>query len=322
MELIAQARIAQAEAIEHADGRHASVVLVDWMVGNSCNYACSYCPSGLHDGSFGWQKLDDILSMFELLRDHYVEGLGRQVWLQFTGGEPTMHPGALSFLQCASDYGFSTSLISNGSRTIRFWTKIRPWLRSVILTYHSEFAEHEHFTEVCTLLSEAMPVQVNVTVPPDRFDAVVERATDLATRCPKITVVLKPLRENFGGRLYPYTQEQIERLQAPAWVGDSDGVTPRGVMSVRYDDGTTERRRANVFILQGTNRWRGYRCEAGLESLRIKADGTVLRAVCGSGGSLGRIGEDLSFPLSSITCDRDSCSCVSDILITKRRRAA
>lgn len=320
MELLAQARTVRAEFVEHADVQHAGIVLVDWMVGNSCNYACSYCPAGLHDGSFGWQPLEDILSLFDQLREHYAEGLGRHVWLQFTGGEPTMHPGALAFLQRASEYQFSTSLISNGSRTIRFWSKVRPWIRNVILTYHSEFVDHEHFVQVCSLLSETMPVQVNVTVPPTRFDQVLDRAADLTDRCPGLTVVLKPLRENFGGKLYPYTKEQVERLQAPAHVGDHDGVTPRGIMSVRFEDGTTTQRRANVFILQGTNRWKGYRCEAGLESLRIKADGSVLRAVCGAGGVIGKIGEELYFPLTSITCDRDSCSCVSDILITKRRR--
>ena len=53
--------------------------------------------------------------------------------------------------------------------------------------------------------------------------------------------------------------------------------------------------------------------------LRVKGSGEVLRAVCGAGGVLGRLGEDFALPDAPIACDRERCSCVADILITKRQ---
>src|SRR5690606_5307880 len=133
------------DRIEHSNADHARVVLVDWMLGNAWSYACSYCPSDLHDGSIRWQKPEAVLSFFDQLYNHYIRHRGRRVWLQFTGGEPTMHPQIIRLLEEASARGFSVSLISNASRSLRFWQRIAPHLNSVILTYHSEFADPAHF---------------------------------------------------------------------------------------------------------------------------------------------------------------------------------
>ncbi len=62
---------------------------------------------------------------------------------------------------------------------------------------------------------------------------------------------------------------------------------------------------------------RPYRCQAGLESLRIKGDGQIFRAVCSVGGSIGRLVAAVELPVSGIVCDRAACNCVADILITK-----
>lgn len=310
-------------SVRHGNPQHARIVLIDWMLGNTCNYACSYCPTGLHDGSISWQTLPAIVSVLASLRDHYVFGLERDVWLQFTGGEPTLHPEIIAILSAASELGLKVSLISNGSRTIRFWNKIRPYLNSVILTYHDETADHGHFVEVCSMLDQHMPVHVNVTVNPERFEQIVALAEDLGARTRFASIILKPLRKGFGDELYDYSDAQLARLKQVIRRGHRRNqvlATPRGVMVQEHESGQVVERRANEFIVDSTNRWRGYRCEAGIESLRIKGDGTILRAVCGSGGAVGKVGDSLYLPLTSITCDRATCSCVADILITKTRQ--
>ena len=54
---------------------------------------------------------------------------------------------------------------------------------------------------------------------------------------------------------------------------------------------------------------------------RIDSDriGTLTRAVCGVGGSLGRLGGDIALPADPILCTAEVCGCVADILITKAR---
>ncbi len=310
-------------SIRHTYPPHANVVLVDWMLGNACSFACSYCPKSLHDGTIRWQKAEQIIALFDALRAHYAERLGRKVWLQFTGGEPTMHPRIVDLLHAASDRGLAASLISNGSRTLRFWKGIVEHLDSVILTYHDEFVSHEHFLEIGRLLCAAMPVHVNVTMHPDRFDAIFERALEIGEVMPEATISLKPLRVDFDSRLYPYTGEQLQRLETRITRPEPrPAEAPRGVMTATSMSGRSEERRANTFITHDQNNWQGYRCQAGLESLRIKGDGSIYRAVCSVGGEIGRLGGKVELPASGILCDRTACSCVADILITKFRESA
>lgn len=317
-----EAAPARLTRLRHADPAHAGVVLVDWMLGNSCNHSCSYCPSALHDGSIGWQRREHVLSLMDALAAHYRDALGRRVWLQFTGGEPTMYPGFAAVLAASRAHGFRQSVISNGSRTPRFWRRAVEMLDAVILTYHDEFVDQEGFLETCRIIAERLPLHVNVTMHPRRFDAIRAKVDDIVAAAPQASVTLKPLRQEFGSRLYDYSEEQLARLSERVSRGGGLGRDgPRGVMLAERADGSSDRRRANDFILDGSNRWRGWRCEAGLESLRIKASGEILRAVCGVGGVIGRIGEPLDLPLSSVRCDRDRCACVADILISKRRAA-
>jgi organic radical activating enzyme len=309
------------DLIEHSNAAHARVVLVDWMLGNGCSYACSYCPKWLHDGSVGWQRAEDVLAFYDLLHDHYARLRDKQVWLQFTGGEPTMHPQIIRLLQQASARGFQVSLISNGSRTLRFWQKIAPCLNSVILTYHNEFAELDHFRSVGQLLCQQMPVHLNVTMRPDHFDRTLDEARALREAMPGASISLKPLRVDFEDVLFDYTPAQLQVMSdgiAPTAV--QEGAMPRGTMTVAMAGGVRQRVRANEFVLRGENHWRGYLCNAGLESLRIKGSGVITRAVCSVGGEIGRLGAAVALPVAPIICSADTCSCVADILISKSRR--
>jgi organic radical activating enzyme len=304
--------------IDHADPRHARVVLVDWMLGNACSYACSYCPKELHDGSIAWQDEAAILALYDRLADHYQSSQGRTVWLQFTGGEPTMHPRFPSIVEAAAARGFRVSLISNASRTHRFWKRIRPHLDAAILTYHPEFATPEPFIATLRLLSEVMPVHVNVTMPPDRFEAVFAEADAIAEAVPTITIALKPLRVGFRSELYPYTDAQKARLDTRLTrKGHAGAETPRGILRVTGQDGQWRDAHVHELMLAGANHWKGWLCNAGLESLRIKGDGRITRAVCSAGGEIGRLGGDVNLPELPVSCDRETCACVADILITK-----
>lgn len=305
-------------SIDHLDQAHAKVVVVDWMLGNSCSYACSYCPKALHDGSVRWQKTDDVLHLYQQLQRHYVETYDKTIWLQFTGGEPTMHPRIIDLLGHASDMGFKVSLISNASRTIRFWEKINPCLNSVILTYHAEFADRDHFIQIGQMMVERISVHVNVTMIPDRFDQILEDAQEINRALPSASVSLKPLRQEFGSELYDYSEEQMRVLSKglPA-TAPPVGEKPRSLMRAVTPNGESEVLRANQFILRGMNNWKGYKCNVGLESLRVKGSGEVYRGVCGVGGPIGRLGQEIDLPKQPIRCTKSACSCLADILIRK-----
>jgi hypothetical protein len=78
---------------------------------------------------------------------------------------------------------------------------------------------------------------------------------------------------------------------------------------------------ANDVIKQHLNQFKGWQCNAGLESLMINWDGDVHRATCRVGGSLGNIyNGTFNIPSESIICTRDWCTCAADIPITKKNK--
>jgi MoaA/NifB/PqqE/SkfB family radical SAM enzyme len=79
-----------------------------------------------------------------------------------------------------------------------------------------------------------------------------------------------------------------------------------------------EQMHANDIIKLHKNKFKGWTCTAGLESLMINWDGEVHRATCRVGGSLGNIYNDtFELPVDPIICTRDSCTCAADIPLTK-----
>jgi len=77
---------------------------------------------------------------------------------------------------------------------------------------------------------------------------------------------------------------------------------------------------ANDVIKNHLNKFTGWKCNAGLESLMINWDGEVHRATCRVGGSLGNIYHGTFLPPNdSIVCTRDWCTCAADIPLTKEK---
>jgi MoaA/NifB/PqqE/SkfB family radical SAM enzyme len=75
---------------------------------------------------------------------------------------------------------------------------------------------------------------------------------------------------------------------------------------------------ANDIIKKHQNQFKGWSCNAGIESLMINWDGDVHRATCRVGGSLGNIYTGTFVgPTDPIICTRDWCTCAADIPLTK-----
>ena len=75
---------------------------------------------------------------------------------------------------------------------------------------------------------------------------------------------------------------------------------------------------ANDVIKLHMNKYKGWSCNAGIESLMINWDGDVHRATCRVGSSLGNIYKGtFTVPTEPIICDRNYCTCAADIPLTK-----
>lgn len=304
--------------LQHADPAHANTLLVDWCLGTTCNYSCSYCPDSLHDGRHSFPDVDAATRVAHALIDHSAE-MGRRVTFQFTGGEPTLYPGLLPLARAVKERGAATVVISNASRPLEWWRSALTWLDTAILTYHIEFST-TRFADVLELLSSSIRTHVNVTMWPPRFNDCLAAAESLALACPRATFTLKPLLVEFGDKLYPYTEEQRTIIRDRR-LGARNAPSPHGrgqMLLTGPDFDYAEQVRPADLIVSGRNQWTGWLCYAGLELLSITPRGDVYRALCREGGRIGTIYDDtLNLPDAPLICAKARCHCVTDILTTK-----
>jgi hypothetical protein len=71
-------------------------------------------------------------------------------------------------------------------------------------------------------------------------------------------------------------------------------------------------------ILQGKNKFSGWKCWAGIDGVNIDMWGNLYRADCQYGGALGNL-ERYKLPEKEIICGKTVCSCLSDIYIRKEQ---
>lgn len=308
--------------MDHSDPQRANVLFVDWLITNACNYACSYCPSSLHDGTLPAQEPGTVIRFCERLID-LCTPRKQQVCFQFTGGEVTLMPELLMVLDAISALGAQVGLISNGSRQLSWWRQARDKLNFVVLTYHPERASAIHICAVARFLSERIRTHVNVATPPNFFDHCVGVASMLEQSCQNMSITLKPMFIEFGTDLYRYAPEQMrifrEREFKPALTRPL--MSTRGEMLATFEDSSTMQLPATAFITRQINNWRGWSCNVGIELLSIKPSGEVYRSLCQAGGQIGHVSSPESFALpdNPVLCPHTICTCQTDIMVSRQR---
>jgi hypothetical protein len=309
--------------LDHANPALARTTVIDWTLGNSCNYACSYCPAALHDGSAPWPDPTRVLSFCDRLIAHYAN-LDRHLLVQFSGGEPTVYPDFLRLIEHLHARDCTVGVISNASRTLRWWAEARPHLGQAVLTHHVEFVELSHLIDVAGFLGQSIRTHVNVTMHPARFDECLANAARIAAECDDVTLTLKPLLVDFGQTPYAYSDEQRQAIAATRFPPRLTRplAESRGPMRLTYADGRSESLKSAELIITRQNHFNGWQCDAGLELLAINPQGQIHRALCRQDGPIGHIDDaDLVLPTEPVTCTRETCHCATDLMTSRRVKA-
>jgi MoaA/NifB/PqqE/SkfB family radical SAM enzyme len=190
--------------LTHSNLEHENWFVVNWCLGNTCNYECSYCPSALHDGSKRWPDPQVIKKFISKVKNHYFH---KNIYFEFTGGEVTMYKHFIDICKFCRDMDVKVGLISNGSRTIRYWEENKQYFDHVCLSFHPEHADDTHFIDVVKCLNNDVRTHVNIMMSPEKFDhcyAVANKVKNLGN----ISMALQPLIHNFGDTLFDYNDFQ------------------------------------------------------------------------------------------------------------------
>lgn len=299
-------------------------VVVNWNLGNMCNFSCSYCPSILNDGSFGWNEFHVVQRFIDSVIEHYHH---KRIYFEFTGGEVTLWKDFIKCAEYIKSRGHDIGFISNGSRTLRWWEKNKTLFDHVCLSFHPEEGNADHFIDVVKIMSQHCRTHVNVMMHYD--EEIWPRCVDVAERVIKnknISIALQPLIIDFGEELYSYSLEQTLYIDQQ-WTNlgkkieyDKEWKIYRGSMDM-WDEvnGIKQNSSAHRFINDKTNNWKDWYCWAGIEQIVVDFDGSVMRGWCRVGGAFGNMHtpEEIQWPKRPVLCNKEMCHCNFDIMCKK-----
>jgi len=297
--------------LDYKDKQMNDWFLVSWTLSNKCNYRCEYCPDILHNGSTGQPRWETV--------KHFVENLklNKTICYRLSGGEPTYWKHFLDLAKLVKKQGHYFSFVTNGSQRVKYFKEISKYTDGFMISYHPQYADVDHFIDVANNVE--CPVAVNLMMVPDKFDDMCTVAEQLYSGSVNLTVnpkvIVDKTSQDFAtNEVSTYTQEQKDIIANWQYQRDFDWSNlHRGelLLDEKEIDG-------NEIILQGKNKFSGWKCWAGIDGVNIDMWGNLYRADCQYGGALGNL-ERYKLPKKELVCGKEICSCLSDIYIRKEQ---
>jgi MoaA/NifB/PqqE/SkfB family radical SAM enzyme len=279
-------------------------IKVEWNIGKRCNYDCSYCPSEIHDNHSGHVSLDTM----KLVIDN-LSSLQKPIRLSMTGGEPSVNPNISAAIRYMNEVGIDhISMTTNGTMPSKWY--VDQLVDQYVISVHFEYSTDRILQTILDLRSSGCNIIVHLMAIHDKMNELREVSEVLDSK--NIKYVVRRVRWVSGDDrdVFDDSRYSIEDME---WIMSRNStVTPNVVVD------NIGLYHANDIIKLHLNKYKGWSCNAGLESLMINWDGEVHRATCRVGGSLGNIYTgSFNEVHSPVICDRTYCTCAADIPITK-----
>ncbi len=311
--------------LKHGNPAYENYFVVNWCFFTICNFACTYCPTFLHDGKHRGLDINLVKNFCRKIIEMKPD---KRVFFELTGGEITYYKHFSELMNFLKDNGADTGMISNGSRDLAFWEKHKHLIDHICLSFHPEQGDAEHFFQVVKLLNQETTVHVNIMMLPEKFDALYGLATRISSEIEGVSVAIQALFEGMSGKIFSYTDEQKNLLENPSLPMGTNilyrraTLAPkkvyRGEMKKVFSDGTEEVANPPELISKGENNWFGWKCSIGLENIVIDPGGNVLRGWCKVGGVIGNVSdENFRLPSNQVICSTKNCYCGLDIMAAK-----
>lgn len=294
-----------------------------WILNNICTNHCDYCPPSLHSGKNHNYRWKDAQLFASLLLSRYPK-----IHCAISGGEPTVSPFFPELVKIFYDAGHTVGITTNGARSVEYWQNISPLLSYVCFSYHLAYKD-DNFIEKVKTAAKHTSVTVRVMMDARQWDQAVEIYENFKNNIKEARVepvkilAEKAHREDIGDQ---YTNEQLTwfsnnpGVNASSWVPTESWRRAPMTSKFYYDDGTVKTDQTNYIIATSQNDFRGWACNIGLESLFVGWDGWVKKGNCNQGDRLFNITEVSTkyiLPNTAEICTQTTCSCNTDILISK-----
>lgn len=299
------------------------LVDVHWLITRRCSYACSYCPPHRHDPKAAQV---DAVSLVAGLGTLCGLLAGEQFRLNLTGGEPTVHPGFLRFIEaaCLCSQVAAVRVVTNLASPDRLYARlaeiaaVRPDTLRVVASLHNGQAEPAAFVRRIQLLVAAH-VSTYVKVMLDG-SAVSRSAVDelgvLASTNACLSIGTQAVRGQIADPM-----ADLSNFSTPSDPSDLRRIIRDGV-----GGGSESVDEVAGIIERGENHFLGWECEVGSRALLVESDGRVYSALCKPEPkpifNLYAHDPDHAAQLrrpTSVLCPYVTCECSSSVRIPKRR---
>lgn len=302
---------------------------VEWKLHDKCNYDCFFCGDENKKGVIGWKDLETNKKIVDSIAEACA---GHPFWIQLTGGEPTLYPHFVELVCYMKEKGAFTSVITNGSRTLRWWKQLKDAkiLDMLLITFHSqEKASYEHLADVSNLFrDEEVLVATLSTYTKDSIDYVLEGLDYLIENTGNIITTnamdIIPYRvdentvgkEKFDKILNEYSLRFGNYFQDKTHSTVPGHLLPIRVdTTVFYDDGSMENKNVVQMMKLGQNRFENWNCYAGIDTMNIEND-YKFRGGCKRDKTKFEPSQ-LNFFDKPFVCDVYDCYCANDMITTK-----
>lgn len=302
---------------------------IEWKIHNVCTYDCSFCGDNHKDGSQRWFSLEK----YKEYADKIIESCnGMPFWIQFTGGEPTLYPDLLELMQYFKQKGGWISIITNGTRSLRWWEEAKKMqvIDFLQITYHSEqTSNYKHISDIITLFHDE-PVDVVCLI--THVENTVELAFEAFSYIQKNTgakITVKAMFISEYNIYEKYTNNQLNKLKLLNNISGRLHSTKKKLnipaemaysqkLRIIYDDGAVTTSNPQTLMKNQQTNFLGWSCDVGINTMRIEYD-TIFRGVCSAGGEQAKISQDkINFADTPLICDKNLCFCGTDIIANKK----
>lgn len=257
-----------------------SLFTISWVLGRFCNYKCSYCWPYARSDVPKYRDISVYLNAVdEIKRQARQNGFTEFHW-SFSGGEPTAYkelPTLIRHLDDGPQTPYQsihmTTNLSPGNRWWSNWCDLTSNLqrRSITASFHDEFAKEQEFSDKCLqLMYENVFVTINQVMVPEKFYELYERCQRFSQQ--GINITLKPQSDPTASFVVNgYTEEMVNLMQT----GFPQQAHEQEIYQVSLFDSNNNEYlfdQAERFNSYGFNKFQGWTCNAGYQSVIIRED--------------------------------------------------
>jgi MoaA/NifB/PqqE/SkfB family radical SAM enzyme len=311
--------------------QHSNYLRINFQPGNICTYDCTYCPKGAKAGDHGWPDPDRLKQLIDRIHAVYTQPPYNKdcIIYEWLGGEVTLWKHFPAILSHVVAIGDRNALVTNGVRSLNWWSQFGNDLDHITLSYHSEFSDVEHVTAVMNQMSDrGISVWCLVLMYPVLWERCVSAISYMQEhgRWGGITPFVVNYSSVELGKAWPsYEQQHWDWFAAnPRFMTNQKSkneLSKNIITKTLYRDSSTgsiKWQPPEQLIQTQRNSWQGWHCMIGIDTLGIERNGNVRPDMgCRAGPSIGNWLHDdideLVWPTEPVHCPKSQCFCVHDM---------